>query len=106
MNLNWKGFYAKLDILRRYQDVLESQQELLEGHIAYHQMFTFLVNNGIYDIINMNTFNFIRAVFNELLFRLPTDQNTTLLLTLLKTAQPVRPLEDTSQIKPNTWRPS
>ncbi|MBK8406160.1 MAG: hypothetical protein IPL25_19435 [Saprospiraceae bacterium] len=74
MNLNWKGFYAKLDILRRYQDVLESQQEFLEGHIAYHQMFTFLVNNGIYDIINMNTFNFIRAVFNELLFRLPTDQ--------------------------------
>ena len=74
MEQKWKGFYAKLDILRRYQDVLESQQELLEGHIAYHQMFTFLVNNGIYDIINMNTFNFIRAVFNELLFRLPTDQ--------------------------------
>jgi len=74
MNQNWKGFYAKLDILRRYQDVLESQQELQEGHIAYHQMFTFMVNNGIYDIINMNTFNFIRAVFNELLFRLPTDQ--------------------------------
>ncbi|MBK7810037.1 MAG: hypothetical protein IPO62_00990 [Saprospiraceae bacterium] len=71
---NWELFYTRLEILRKYQNLLDSQHDLYDGHIQYHQMFTFLVNNSVYDLINMNTFNFIRAVYSELLFRLPTVQ--------------------------------
>jgi len=40
----------------------------------YHQVFAAMIDNGVYDRINMNTFNFVRAVYDELLFRLPSDQ--------------------------------
>ena len=49
-------------------------QALYDGLIFYHQMFSFMIDNAVYDIINMNTFNFVRATFDELLWRLPTAE--------------------------------
>ncbi|MEP7197966.1 MAG: hypothetical protein ABI851_15715 [Saprospiraceae bacterium] len=74
MDGKWDAFYAKLNQVRKFQNLLQSQNDLYFGDIQYHQVFTFMVDNAIYDVINMNTFNFIRSVYNELLFRLPTDQ--------------------------------
>jgi hypothetical protein len=71
---NWDGYYKKQEALRRYQNLLDSQHHLYEGHITYNQIFSFIVSNGVYDRINMNTFNFVRAVYDELLFRLPTQE--------------------------------
>jgi hypothetical protein len=71
---NWDAYYKKQEALRRYQNLLDSQHHLYEGHISYNQIFAFIINNGVYDRINMNTFNFVRAVYDELLFRLPTQQ--------------------------------
>ncbi len=71
---NWDGFYAKQNEIRRYTAALDSRQSLYDGLIAYHQMYSFMIDNGIYDIINMNTFNFVRATFDQLLWRLPTLQ--------------------------------
>ncbi|MBK9271266.1 MAG: hypothetical protein IPM48_06685 [Saprospiraceae bacterium] len=71
---NWEPYYKSLESLRKYQELLDSQHHLYDGHIQYHQMFSYIVNNSIFDLINMNSFNFIRAVYNELLFRLPTAQ--------------------------------
>ena len=71
---NWDNFYKNLNEIRRYRAVLDSRLALQNGQIKYHQMFSFMVDNGVYDVINMNTFNFVRATFDELLFRLPTQQ--------------------------------
>lgn len=71
---NWDAYYRKQNEIRRNQAALDSRQALYDGLIAYHQMYAFMVDNGVYDIINMNTFNFIRATFDELLWRLPIDQ--------------------------------
>jgi len=71
---NWNAYFSKLEQIRRYQSMLDSKQLLFEGDIAYHQVFSFAIDNGIYDRINMNTFNFVRAAFDELLWRLPTEQ--------------------------------
>ena len=68
----WDEFYKKKNEIRRYQAALTSREALLNGWINYHQVFAFMVDNGIYDAINMNTFNFVRATFDELLWRLPT----------------------------------
>lgn len=71
---NWDGYYEKLNTIRRYKAVLDSRPALYNGEIKYHQMYTFIIDNGIYDRINMNTFNFLRAAFDELLWRLPSEQ--------------------------------
>ena len=71
---NWDGYYRKMESIRKYRAVLDSRQQFYDGKIGFHQMFAAMINNGIYDVINMNTFNFVRAAFDELLWRLPTDQ--------------------------------
>ena len=70
---NWDGYHEKMALIRRNQAVLDSKGLLLEGAIRYHEMYAYMVDNSIYDEINMNAFNFIRAVFDELLWRLPTE---------------------------------
>jgi hypothetical protein len=71
---NWESFYKNQKVVHRYEKLLISQDWLYEDKIAYYQIFNYMVDNGIYDIINMNTFNFVRALFDDLLYRLPTEQ--------------------------------
>lgn len=70
---SWDGYYNKLNEVRRNTATLESRQALYDGLITYHQMYSFMIDNSLYDIINMNSFNFIRATFDQLLWRLPID---------------------------------
>ncbi len=74
LNGNWESYYASQITIRNYELLLQSKNELFDGNLKYHQVYAFMINNGVYDIINMNSFNFIRASFDELLFRLPTSQ--------------------------------
>ncbi len=71
---NWDGFYEKQNQIRRNEAVLDSRQALYDGLIAYHQMYAFMIDNTVYDQINMNTFNYVRATFDQLCWRLPTEQ--------------------------------
>jgi hypothetical protein len=71
---NWDGYYEKQNQIRRNQAVIDSRQALYDGLIAYHQMYAFMIDNSIYDQINMNTFNYVRATFDQLCWRLPTEQ--------------------------------
>ncbi len=71
---NWDGYYQKQNQIRRNQSVLDSQKALFEGLAQYHQLYAFMIDNSVYDEINMNTFNFVRATFDQLLWRLPTQQ--------------------------------
>ena len=71
---NWDDYYIRQNEIRRDQLVLDSRQAFYDGLLPYHQMYAFMIDNEIYDIINMNTFNFVRATFDQLLWRLPTSQ--------------------------------
>lgn len=71
---NWDGFYQKQNQIRRNQATLDSRTAFYDGLISYHQMFSFMLDNSLYDQINMNTFNFVRASFDQLMWRLPTNQ--------------------------------
>jgi hypothetical protein len=70
----WDDFYRKQEQIRRNEAALASRQALYDGLIQYHQVYSFLIDNSVYDEINMNTFNFIRATFDQLIWRLPTQQ--------------------------------
>jgi len=71
---NWDAYYLRQNEIRRNKAVLQSLQFLYNGQIAYHQMYRFMIDNDVYDIINMNTFNYLRATFDQLIWRLPTQQ--------------------------------
>lgn len=71
---NWDGYWKNQNEIRRYRAVLDSRHALFEGLLSYHQLYAFMIDNGVYDVINMNTFNFVRASYDELLWRLPTEQ--------------------------------
>ena len=71
---NWEGYNKGLSELRRYEWMFDSPNKLFSGDIKYHELYTFMIDNGFYDELNMNSFNFIYATFDELLFRFPLEQ--------------------------------
>ena len=54
-------------------NVLSSELEYYNGIIEINEMHRRMIYNSVYDNINMNTFNFINAAFDNLLFRYPTQ---------------------------------
>lgn len=55
------------------QNVIDCEDDYRNDSIQIKDVFARMLNNGIYDQINMNTFNFLNASFNDLLFRYPTN---------------------------------
>lgn len=70
-NLAGMAFWeAKMAPIR---NVLTSQIEYRNGLIPINEMIARMLNNEIYDEINMNSINFIMASFDNLFFRFPTQ---------------------------------
>ncbi len=53
--------------------VISSRQDMENGLITFDQMMGRMIYNMVYDELNMNTFNFVNASFENLLWRFPTD---------------------------------
>lgn len=71
------GNYEQL-MLDKYEqqkliDIIEAEALYMHDSISLGKMLGSMANNKIYDIINMNTFNFIQASFDNIFFRFPTD---------------------------------
>jgi hypothetical protein len=56
----------------KYQRIIDCQLQLRYGEITIDSVCQRMVNNPIYDFINMNSFNFINATFDNLFYRYPT----------------------------------
>ena len=65
------GVYAAKDAQKRFRDILESRWKYRLGIISYGEMCAYMINNPIYDQINMNSFNFVNASFDDLFQRQP-----------------------------------
>lgn len=59
--------------IRNFYEVIDCEQDYRMDSIEIKDVFARMLNNGIYDQINMNSFNFINATFNDLFFRQPTS---------------------------------
>jgi len=64
--------YKKLLIYHGLNDVIQSELQYYNGIIGIKEMHRSMIFNSVYDLINMNVFNYINAVFDNLLFRYPT----------------------------------
>ncbi|GIV34737.1 MAG: hypothetical protein KatS3mg031_2272 [Chitinophagales bacterium] len=63
---------AALEI-EKLENVLKIKNAYMQGTLQIDEVFQRLCNNYVYDQINMNTFNFIRATFDNLFYRFPTE---------------------------------
>lgn len=73
LNGDLVGYQTALAEIEKLESVLQSRDQWLLGEITVSEMFGRMQNNYFYDLINMNTFNFIRASFDDLFLRLPTQ---------------------------------
>ena len=64
--------YNKLLDYHNLNDVIKSELEYYNGKINIRDVHRRMIYNAVYDEINMNIFNYINAVFDNLLFRYPT----------------------------------
>ena len=70
---DWAGVQEGWEKFNRLNAVITSEAQYREGEINIQEVYSRMVNNLVYDIINMNSINFIRACFDNLFFRLPTQ---------------------------------
>jgi hypothetical protein len=67
------GVYRYVDAKSQYFQVLNSRFQFFIQKKDYRNMCAAMMNNSIYDDINMNSFNYINAVFDNCLMRKPTQ---------------------------------
>jgi hypothetical protein len=72
------GVFSAMVTIDRCKNVLRSRREYQLGIININQMYAYMLNNPIYDIINMNTLNFVNASFDDLFFRFPIKDEFTI----------------------------
>lgn len=69
--------YSAMAEKERYEKILRSKREYRLGIISYSEMCAAMMNNAIYDQINMNSFNYVNATFDDLFSRVPTQDEFT-----------------------------
>jgi len=73
LNGDLEGVEKGKQELKRIDDVLTSKDEMQQGKIFFNDMLARMANCPTYDKINMNTFNFINATFDNFFWRYPTS---------------------------------
>lgn len=63
-----KGEVHKLESLLNAEYLLRNKQ------MDIQQLMSLLIDNSVYDKINMNAFNYVNATFDNLLYRYPTEE--------------------------------
>lgn len=66
------GVFAAMVTIERCENVLRSRRAYQYGQIGIAEMYGYMLDNPVYDVINMNSLNFVNASFDDLFFRFPT----------------------------------
>lgn len=74
VNGDWPAYHQHKAQLQKLLDILYCDTQYENRLIGIDTVFARMINNDIYDFINMNTFNFINATYDNLLFRYPTSE--------------------------------
>lgn len=88
LNGNWAGYHAARFEMNKLGNVLSSRVRLREGDITLFDMAGYMLFNSVYDEINMNSINFIRASFNDLFFRFHTQEEFDRAFEIIEFSQP------------------
>lgn len=80
---------------------MRAKDDFMKDSINLNQYYIRLIDNAIYDKINMNSFNFIRATFNDLFFRYPTTNEFNAAYDMVDTNIPAVLFGQSGQSKSN-----
>ena len=69
--------YSNKASQENYRKILKSKWLFRHRLISYAEMCASMLNNSIYDDINMGSFNFVNATFNDILSRFPSKDEFT-----------------------------
>lgn len=70
---NWYNYQLHKNMIAKLDAVLAIREDLIKDSIDVSEAFARLLDNAVYDRINMNSFNFINACFNDLFGRFPSQ---------------------------------
>lgn len=73
INGNFTSYELNKAEAKKIEDIKLSQYQLRSESIEIDEMIRRMVYNSVYDEINMNSFNFINASYDDLFFRFPTQ---------------------------------
>ena len=74
MGGNQQGIDKKRFEVNKLKKVVSSEKQYMNGDIEINEVYARLLYNSVYDEINMNTFNFVNASFDDLFSRFPTAE--------------------------------
>ncbi len=72
-SVDWTQYYATLASLNRLILLKEAEYGLMEDTLSLPALTSIMLDNQVYDEINMGSFNFVRASFDNSLHRFPTE---------------------------------
>lgn len=96
---NIPGYEQKMAEHQKIVNVLNSAFNLKSGSISLFDQYAFMVNNHIYDFINMNSFNFVNACFDDLLFRFPSQNEFSVAYDMVENNVPAALFQQAGQSK-------
>ena len=81
------GVFSAMLTITRCQNVLKSRRQYQYGIIGVSEMLAAMLDNPIYDVINMNSLNFVNASFDDLFFRFPTRDEFGIAYSIIETGK-------------------
>lgn len=100
INGNLSSYELNMAEANRIEAVQNARSELMNGEILIDEMVKRMLVNAIYDEINMNSFNFVNATFNDLFFRFPTSAELDAAYQIIEFNQPASLFGSLAQTKP------
>ena len=99
INGNLSGYELNMAEANRIEALQNARSELMNGEILIDEMVRRMLVNAIYDEINMNSFNFVNATFNDLFFRFPTSAELDAAYQIIEFNQPASLFGSLAQTK-------
>lgn len=88
INGNWEAVAAAREVVARLEAVKASELDFRNGTITINRVCARMLDNAVFDQINMNTFNLVNAAFDNLFFRYPTGVEFTASYNMIEYNQP------------------
>lgn len=81
------GVFSAMATIDRCKKVLRCRREYQYGIIGIGEVYARMLDNPIYDVINMNSLNFVNASFDDLFFRFPTRDEFSIAYNIIESGK-------------------
>lgn len=88
INGNWEAVAAAREMVAHLDAIKAAELDYLNGTITINVVCARMLDNAVFDQINMNTFNMVNAAFDNLFFRFPTGAEFTAGYNMIEYNQP------------------